>query len=400
MNIFWIHAFASPRQENAATRHCSLQRDLKKYNISVTIVACKKSHLTPSRPHHLLCNSSEFIWLPGVSTSRRLVPRLANIVVFFLSVVTLSKKLSKTADVVVGSTPDPLAALAALLLAKRYGKPFVLEVRDVWPETLIEVFKLKPWNPYILLLGFVEKVLCKNADVVLSTLPKVSEHIWQFSPKVPVVHIPNYVSEKEIPKKHVALPKSPITEIVYAGSIGVANDMETLLSAAKILENRGFADRLNFVIFGDGPESDKLKADFGELKIVEFRERIARKDFYERLDQSDAAIICWKKTRLYRHGISANKIADYLFVGLPIIMSYEYPHEIASEFAGLVVPPEEPHMLAGAVEQFLEMDDESRQLLRANALTLGKRSFSFDAFGPKLVKSLLSVRQGISSRDS
>ena len=394
-NIFWVHAFASAPQESAAARHFSLQKDLKKLGINVSILACEKSHLSPKRPpEYCDKNSPGFIWLPGFSASGFLGLRLANIVTFFLCLTFLSKKTAKSADIVVGSTPDPLAAFGAYLLAKRLGKPFVLEIRDVWPETLIKLFNFHPFNPYVLFLGILEKQLYRRADLVLTTLPEISGHISRYAPRVEIIHVPNYVAQDDIPKTVVTPPEKSKTEIIYAGNMGVANDMETLLLAARILEKRGFADRLIFSIFGDGPMQSYLKTSFADLRIVKFNERIAREKLYERLAQSDAGIICWKKNSLYRHGISANKISDYLAVGLPIIMSYDYGHPIKEKPAGIVVSPEDPRALAEAIEIFVKMDSESRSKFHQNAADLGQQSFSFPAFGKQLANALINLNQG------
>ena len=130
-----------------------------------------------------------------------------------------------------------------------------------------------------------------------------------------------------------------------------------------------------------------LKTSFADLRIVKFNERIAREKLYERLAQSDAGIICWKKNSLYRHGISANKISDYLAVGLPIIMSYDYGRPIKEKPAGIVVSPEDPRALAEAIEIFVKMDSESRSKFHQNATDLGQQSFSFPAFGKQLANA-------------
>ena len=74
-------------------------------------------------------------------------------------------------------------------------------------------------------------------------------HISRYAPRVEIIHVPNYVAQDDIPKTVVTPPEKSKTEIIYAGNMGVANDMETLLLAARILEKRGFADRLNVFRF-------------------------------------------------------------------------------------------------------------------------------------------------------
>ena len=400
VKVLWVHAFASDPQETASARHTSLQKDLRASGIKITILACKKSHLNPQRPKHLFNDhNSDFVWLPGISASRSWILRLANITFFFLLLLFYRKKVVRDFDIVVGSTPDPVAALGAFLLAKRLGKPFVLEVRDVWPETLVKLHGIKTWNPYVLLLFRIEKILFRNSEIILTVLPEIAQHMKSLSSNSKIIYVPNYVPLDELHKLATERTFSPSTEIIYSGSITVANDIDTLLGAARILDKRGTADRIKFSIFGDSKMLPHLKATYADLGNVKFYKRISREALYKKLVQSDAGVICFKKSNLYRHGIGANKISDYLAVGLPVILGHDYSHPIDDYLAGITVPAEDPIALADAIENFSKMDHRGRQRLRKNATKLSRQIFSFAAFREELVKSLVTLKQASEFND-
>ena len=258
----------------------------------------------------------------------------------------------KDFDIVVGSTPDPVAALGAYLLAKRLGKPFVLEVRDVWPETLVKLHGIKSWNPYVLLLSRIEKILIRNSELILTVLPEISQHIKSLSSNSKIIYVPNYVPLDELHKFAIERTFSLPTKIIYSGSITVASDIHTLLGAARILDKRGASDRIKFSIFGDSKMLPHLKANYADLSSVKFYKKISREALFKKLVQSDAGVICFKKSSLYRHGIGANKISDYLAAGLPVILGHDYSHPIDDYVAGITVPAEDPIALADAIENF------------------------------------------------
>ena len=80
-------------------------------------------------------------------------------------------------------------------------------------------------------------------------------------------------------------------------------------------------------------------------------------------------------------------------------MGHDYSHPIDDYFAGITVPAEDPVALADAIESFAKMDNRSRQRLQKNAGNLSHQIFSFDAFGPELVNSLLTLKLNTADND-
>lgn len=391
--ILWVHAFSSTAESRHGGRHRRLQEDLRKHGVDITVVACTKSHLEPGRkltPEQKA--DTNIIWIPGFSSGANVILRLANIITFFCCLLIWGVRHARHYDLVVGSSPDPLAAWGACQLAKKVTKtPFVLEVRDVWPETLITLQGYKPWHPYILFLAFLERRLYANAALILSTLPNLESYVRSFGSNKSVLHIPNYIDESQILEADKLNEKQDGLKIIYAGTFGVANNLENFLRAVAIVNQSNPNAKVKVDIYGDGPMKDGLMDKFKDIKEVEFHDRISRIKILRRMEEADVGVICWRNIDLYRHGISANKVPDYLMKGLPIVMSYGYRHAIDEFGAGFLVAPEDAVELALALEKLLYIDGASFREMQLASLRLAREKYCFEGFGALLVASLIQL---------
>src|SRR5690606_10302552 len=119
-----------------------------------------------------VCEGVDFLWLRTPEYGGNGLGRMANMLVFAARTrVLLPRIIPVPPDVVIGSSPQPFAALAAERLAQRLHVPFVLEVRDLWPESLVDVGNFSSHHPLILVLRRIERHLYRKADHVICLLP-------------------------------------------------------------------------------------------------------------------------------------------------------------------------------------------------------------------------------------
>ena len=397
IRALWVHAFASSADSRHGGRHERLKSDLSDHGIDVTIVACRKNHLNPTLSLSKTdMRANDRIWLPGFSSSLNNFARLINVLTFFIGLQTLRFKTMERVDFVVGSTPDPVAAWGAYLLSKRLGVPFALEVRDVWPETLIKVQSYRPWHPYILILAALERRLFARARVIISNLPNLESYVRSFGTKVPVLHAPNYIAKEDIISEIPASSRKPL-RVIYAGSMGMANDLETFLKAVEEIERKDLTAVLRVDIFGDGPLERQYEKKYAKLSSVTFHKRVSRVKVLNEMRKAHVGIICWRNIDLYRHGISANKLPDYLSSGLPVIIGYGYEHVIGTEGAGLLIRPENVDAMEKAIRTFIDLDDDAYQDMRSAAVRLAREKYCFDGFSELMVlhlKQLANLSNG------
>src|SRR5262249_53013091 len=157
-----------------------------------------------------------------------------------------------------------LDTIPARLIAKKHHAKLIREVRDLWPLTLIELGGMSPWHPFIVLMQWVENFVYRNADCVVSTLPKAETHM-QAHGLAPgkYAYIPNGVDVAEwqgtgspLPPEHratlVKLRQEDRFIVGYTGGHGVANALHVLLDAAHLLQ----AQPVVFVLVGQGPQKE------------------------------------------------------------------------------------------------------------------------------------------------
>ncbi len=361
MRIWIINHYAAPPTMAGGTRHYNFARELMKRGHEVCLIASNYNHFS----HHFIKTDvplgemdyqSEvpFIWIPTPPYQGNTIKRFKNIVTFSYRLL-LKKYLSRNAppDVIIGSSPHLFAAFAGELLARRLNVPFVLEVRDLWPAVLVDL-GMSPNHPMIKLMQWMERYLYQRAKHIITLLPNADTYLQQFSVAPnKITWLPNAANLDEIPQQIQQKVSNKFT-IMYAGTHGLANDLETVILAAQILEQKNLAHSIRICLIGDGPEKSRLQklAARTNLTMVEFMDPVSKKDIYSVLNQADAYVILLTDSPAFRWGISPNKLFDYLAMGRPIIFGINTPFNPIEKYrAGISIKPNDPTSLADAIEK-------------------------------------------------
>jgi glycosyltransferase involved in cell wall biosynthesis len=139
---------------------------------------------------------------------------------------------------------------------------------------------------------------------------------------------------------------------MYAGAHGIANDLDTVLKAAQILQNTFLAKKIRICLIGSGPEKSRLKevAQSQHITIVEFMDAVCKNEIYSVLSEADVFLMLLKDSPLFRLGISPNKLFDYLVMGRPVIFGVDTPYNPIEQYqAGVTIKPSDPEALAKAI---------------------------------------------------
>jgi glycosyltransferase involved in cell wall biosynthesis len=160
--------------------------------------------------------------------------------------------------------------------------------------------------------------------------------------------------------------------VMYTGTFGMEANLQTLLRAAKILQDRDLA--VSFEIIGSGEKKEELVRlkDRLELKNTAFREPVSKEEIPALLAGADAFWIGTRKVKnLYRYGFSFNKLFEYLAAGKPILFSINSAYNPVEEAgAGLTLPPEDPEALAQAIIRLYHLPAAER-------LNLGEKGVAY-----------------------
>lgn len=398
MRIWIVHQDAIPPIVMGPTRHFDLAKKWIEKGHDVTILAgnyCHNNSLYIAEPYSLTkkiayYSKVPFIWFPVPTYKKNSFRRVFGMITFAYKLLMCKQfKFMPKPDVVIGSSPSPLAAFAAYKLAKRFNASFVYEIRDLWPATLLSLGKFKKYHPLILFFGYIEKKLLLEANQILTVLPGVNEYISSRGINVKkLIFFPNAVDIKNI--KYRSSTRQCNFNIVYAGSFNIANDLDTLLQAAKILQNYP-EKNFRIKLIGDGPQKARLKEIVlaQNLTGVEFISTVRKECIHELLAEADVCVGLVMKSNLYQYGTSLNKITDYLAIARPVVFALDSPYSPITEAnAGFTTEPENPQMLADAFLKLASLSYEERQEIGLNGRKYAEKFYDMDKMANELIDLL------------
>lgn len=371
--VWIVNHYAAAPDEPAGTRHYQLAQQLLKHGHEVTIFASGLRRSVERLGPRSLYRSEwidgvRFIWLRTVpysgNTWRRKLNMLSFLAVFF--VVQFREKSPQT---VVGSTVHPFAAFGGWLAARLRGADFLFEIRDLWPQTLVDLGAMRVNSPGERMLRALEAFLVRRASVVITLLPGIRDYlVGRGLPAHHVVYIPNGAdlaafgtagitgaepdnvmrSMKEIHR----LRDEGRFVLGYLGAFGRVNRVDVIVEAAAAAERRA-PGRVGVVLIGEGTERlDVERLAMGNPAVS--LERAVPKRFVPSILRAlDATVVHTTLTPVYQYGISFNKLFEYMAAERPVVFACESAYDpVQANGAGLTVRPDDPEHLADA---FLEL---------------------------------------------
>ncbi len=356
-----IHQAFASKDEPGGTRHYELGRRLVAEGHSFTVITSGISYQTGRRFGRVkpeFRSVEDGIVVRRVRTIAATGCGLASRVLSFLTfmVSSFAAGLSeKRPDVVIGTTPQLFQALSAWLLAVWHRRPFLLEVRDLWPGFAIDLGLLK--NPIaIKFLRGLESFLYRRADHLLVNSPAYRTYLLAKGiPPGKITFIANGADPEMFDpnerggafrREHGLERKFVVT---YAGAIGIPNNLDVVLSAAAKMRMR---NDIQILIVGDGKERKRLEeqAHRAQLKNVTFLAAVAKSGMREVLAASDACIGILKNIKAFRTTYP-NKIFDYMAAGRPTLLAIDgvIREVIETAEGGVFVPPGDANALSEAI---------------------------------------------------
>jgi len=354
-HLLWVNHFAVAPTDGGGTRHFELARALLTHGWRVTIAASdfhlhSRTYTRRSTPHARSAvaeriDDVDFLWLWAAPYTRNDWRRARNWLSFSRSLARWSPNGTRP-DVIIGSSPHLFAALAALRLARRLRVPFVLEVRDLWPESIVAAGGSR--SPAYHALGSLARYLYARADRIIVLARGTGDHLAAVGvDPARIVYVPNGADPLPF-ARHRARPAAPFT-LIYAGAHGPANGLDTVLDAAALLRDHP----VRIVLVGDGPSKSALQARAAreELPNVEFRDPVPKTAMAELLASAHAGLMVLRDAPLFAFGVSPNKLFDYLAAGLPVVCNV--PGDVAAMLrdaaAGEQATDSSPSALAAAI---------------------------------------------------
>jgi glycosyltransferase involved in cell wall biosynthesis len=298
--------------------------------------------------------------------------------------------------VVIASSPTLFSALSAFIIARLKRVPFVLEVRDLWPEAIVDLGLMRP-GPVVHLLEALARLLYRKADrVVVVTHAFADRLAAQGVPRSKVAVIPNgadvrfFAPQKNGQSKRDALGLDGRFVVAYVGSHGLSHGLGAVLDAAQA------QPEVTFLLVGDGADRDRLLAerDRRQLHNVVMRPSVARADVPALYAAADACLVPLRDVPIFETFVPS-KLFEVLAAGRPVIGAVRgEARDILTRSGGaLLVDPERGDQLADAIDQ-LRHDADLRAELARRGRAFAEQHYDRDALAARYLDLLQAVVAG------
>jgi len=416
MNILLINHYAGSPRDGMEYRPYYLAREWVRAGHRVQIVAASFSHVRTRQPAMPANGTAPdglevqdgitYRWLPTPAYQGNGVARMLNIWAFLRRLWRESPLLARdfAPDVVIASSTYPMDIWVARRLARLARARWVYEVHDLWPASPIELSGMSPWHPFALLCQKAENDAYRDADVVVSMLPVVAEHMRSHGLDLRKLHIvPNGIAPDEWSEPPAALSGDlagsldalrhaghPL--VGYAGSHGLPNALDVLLDAAALLRD----EPLRIVLVGDGHEKVRLAQRVRQegLTNVLLFPPVPKAQVPALLSRFDVAYIGWQRVPIYRFGIAPNKLMDYMMAARPVLHSVEAGNDpVAQAGCGLTVAPQSAAQVAQGLRHLLALPASERAAMGARGRAFVLAHHTYEVLARRFIAAV-SAPQG------
>lgn len=306
-----------------------------------------------------------------VTPNQGFVKRIANYVLFMLTAILASRRVPKP-DVVIATSPQFFCGIAGAVVARLKQRPFVLEVRDLWPDSIVQLGQLR--QPQIVrLLEGVETWLYRSADAIVVNTRAFIDHIAGRGVARERIELVYNGIDPELFR-----PRPPDEDlrrsydlegrfvVTYMGTLGLAHGLMTVLEAAERLREH---PEVAFLLIGDGAERERLESEIERrglvnVKLLGLR---PRSEVPAWIASSDLLLVMLRDLPVFRTVIPS-KIFEFLGQERPVVLAAPRGGEIRDLVDGakaaFVIEPERPDELARVVLEAQENPEQAAALAR------------------------------------
>jgi len=376
VKILFLSHYFPPEVNAPASRTWEHCRQWASDGHHVTVVTCAPNHprgkVYPGYRNRLLHKqvidgiNVMRVWT-YVTANEGFVKRTLNYVSFMVSAVLVCPFLGR-ADVVLTTSPQFFNGLAGYFVSALKRAPWVLEIRDLWPESILAVGAIKN-RMIIRLLEWLEMFAYRTADAIVPVTDAFKRYMTEKGiPGAKITVIKNGVDlgfyrQNEGPNAlRAELGLEGKFVAAYFGTHGMAHHLETILEAAEILKHH---PNIVFLMVGDGAERGRLLALKEErgLENVQMLDQQPKQHMPLLWDLCDASLVLLRKSELFKTVIPS-KIFESMGMKRPVILGVqgESAEIIETAGAGFCIEPENAAELAAKILQLQQNPDLGRAM--------------------------------------
>jgi colanic acid biosynthesis glycosyl transferase WcaI len=311
----------------------------------------------------------------------------------FVVTASLASPFVTRSDVVIATSPHIFAAIAGWIVSRVHRRPFVFEVRDLWPDSIVAVGAMKEGR-VVNFVRHVERLLYRHSDLIVTVTHATRDVlIARGIDASKIIVVTNGADTTKLtpgcapPSLREKLGIENKLVVSYIGTVGMAHGLQLILDAAD--ECRSRVSEVQFVIVGSGAERNDLEVQATRrgLANVTFVGRVDHSDIVDYWRLSDITLVLLKDTPLFRTVIPS-KIFEAMATCTPIITNVRGEVRTILEPLGAaeMIEPENVEALVDAIER-LATNPELRRSLAQAALE-GAKSYDRVALADKMLSAL------------
>jgi glycosyltransferase involved in cell wall biosynthesis len=369
MRIIYVHQYFRSPDTWGSTRSYELASALADEGHQVEMIcAWNEKHKSSRRTNNFQVHYLPVSYYNSMMFFRRLYS--------FFRFVVLAKRTLKTLApfdlCFVSSTPLSVGQIG-IYAKKKYKVPFILEIRDLWPDFPIQMLKIK--NPLIIkFLHAFEKKIYKNSDGIIALSPGIQKAIKQRVPEKEIILIPNF-SQTDFFNPKISPQKPEKLKIIYFGSTGRANDLPSFLHLAeKALERKR---DIEFCILGSGSEFSGIEKSIRIKKLsnIKIQEVLPKKELAAFLEAYHFSYISFAPLPVLEL-CSPNKFFDSMAMGLVCMINIKgWLKDLVEEHScGFYADPGNPEKVLEILSRY-EEHPEILYAERMNARKAAEKEF-------------------------
>jgi len=395
MRILFLSHYYPPEVNAPANRVSQLARAWAADGHDVTVLTGFPNHPTGIVPpayrgrpyirHEMDCGVHVARTPIYAAPNEHILRRSLNYSSYSVSAATIGPFITGFPDVVVATSPQFLTAVAGYAVARVKRVPFVLEVRDLWPASIVDVGAMRPGSPVVRALEAAERFLYRHADHIVVVTDSFVESIAAHGiPRGRISVVKNGVDLEMFrsgPTENAVRERLGLRDkfvAAYIGTHGMAHGLGTVLEAAALLRRD---DRYRFLLIGDGAEKRGLqeRAALEGLANVLFLDQLPHEAIPEHVRAADVTLVMLRDRALFR-SVIPSKIFEFMGAARPIVIGVdgEARRLVEDAGAGVFVPPEDAATLAGTLRR-LDGDAAARARMGQSGRAFVERHFSRQA---------------------
>ena len=285
---------------------------------------------------------------------------------------------------------------------KKMGIPIYIDMRDLWPMSIVEYYKYSEKNPIIQYMYHLEHKMYKKVTGVIFSMPGGKDYIRDKKcldlDLDKFYYINNGVDLEQFAKQIKENAFSDIDldsdsfKVVYAGSIRTANNLISIVKAAELIKE----PKIKFLLYGEGDDKSSLIEYCKEHGInnVVFKGQVEKKLIPYILSKCDLSILNYKKAKTLKYGGSQNKLFEYLASGCPVLVTMDMNYNIVKDCnCGIALEEPDSKLIADAILKMYNMPLEERENMSKNAMEVAKE-YDFEILTNKLLTIIGGQKNG------